>query len=497
MKRRAAAYCRVSTEKEDQLNSLAAQREYFRIHAEENGYDLVRIYADEGITGTKKRNRKEFQRMLEDAEKGMFSVLFVKDVSRFARNTVDSLESVRLLKDNGVDIVFVNNRGILETSSELMFTIMSAMAQEESVNMSKRVKFGKAQNARKGRVPNLIYGYDKTPGEYFTLKINEEEAEVVRRVFRMYLEEGSGCLAIANILNAEGKRTQRGSCWSQNAVSRLLKNEIYIGKVVNGKETTKEIYSSKREKRPPEEWITVEKPELRIVSDEEYYKAQLILGARYDDFRIRKERQSSRHLFSTLIKCGCCHRSFRRIDRRLKNSRYVRWVCSSRNGDGAGACANAVKIREDQLLEEIIRYFEQRIGDRDALAGEIKRRYAAETGTGDRALQPVRAELTRCRNRLDRLRNLYVNGMLDMDRLKEQSAPVEKRIQELEQRSFCAERTIRSEQETERRIDDMVREIRTVLNADNLTNAMLKQVIDKIEVDENGNIDVFIKKAAG
>ena len=133
-RKRGAAYCRVSTDKEDQQNSLETQRTYFREHMERNGYEMVQIYADEGITGTKKRNRKAFLQMLEDAGEEKFDVLFVKDVARFARNTLDSLESVRFLKKHNVDIVFVNNQGILATGSELIFTIMSAMAQEESVN---------------------------------------------------------------------------------------------------------------------------------------------------------------------------------------------------------------------------------------------------------------------------------------------------------------------------------------------------------------------------
>ena len=202
-RKRAAAYCRVSTDKEDQQNSLETQRSYFQEHMDQNGYELVRIYADEGITGTKKRNRKEFLRMLEDAGDEKFDVLFVKDVARFARNTLDSLESVRFLKRHNVEIVFVNNQGILETGSELVFTIMSAMAQEESVNTSKRVKFGKRQNMNKGKVPNLVYGYDKVAGELFYLHINEDEAKVVRQIFESYVYDGEGCLAIAKSISAQ------------------------------------------------------------------------------------------------------------------------------------------------------------------------------------------------------------------------------------------------------------------------------------------------------
>lgn len=498
-KKRAAAYCRVSTDKEDQLNSLAAQEEYFRSHVVEFGYELYHIYADEGITGTKKRNRKEFQRMLEDAKRGMFDVLFVKDVSRFARNTLDSLESVRMLKDHNVDIVFVNNQGILETSSELMFTIMSAMAQEESVNMSKRVKFGKRQNAFKGRVPNIVYGYDKVPGEYFSLHINEEESEVVKRIFQLYTEEGEGCLAIANILNSEGLRTKRGCMWSQNAITRIIRNPIYIGQIVHGREATKEIYSNKREKKAQSEWVVVDNQSLRILDDDTFYKAQKILNQRYDSFHISSERHSNKYIFSTLIKCKCCHRSFRRLERQYTKSTYVRWVCSSRNGDGIQACQNSTKIREDELLAEIIRYLESWLDNKEAIMEEVFQRYMRQRSNenGDTSIAKLQADLRKQQLKQSKLQEMYMNDIMTMEELKEKSIPLKRQIQELEEKIRLIQKVPCSEGEIRRQIEELFRDVKEILNAENLTNEMLKQIIQKIEVDENGNVEVFLKKIGG
>lgn len=496
MAKRAAAYCRVSTEKSDQLNSLSAQQEYFREHTKQHGYELVKIYADEGITGTKKRNRKEFQKMLVDAKRGRFDVLFVKDVSRFARNTVDSLESVRMLKDYNVDIVFVNNQGILETSSELMFTIMSAMAQEESVSMSKRVKFGKRQNAYKGRVPNIVYGYDKVPGEYFSLKINAEEADTVRRIYRLYTEEGEGSLAIAKLLNSEGKRTKRGCLWSQNAIGRILRNKIYIGQLVNGREATKEIYSCKREKIPEEEWIVVPNEDLRLISDETYYTAQRILDGRYDTFHITKERHSNKYLFSTLIKCKHCKRSFRRIDRQFTYSKYIRWVCSSRNGDGNLACHNETKIKEDELLEEIIKYLEQWISNKETIMENVYRHYMIqqEEGNGDNSTQKLQEELRRYKNKQKKLQDMFMNDIISMEELKEKSTPIKKVIQDLEEQLRLVENIDYSEAEIRKQIENLFSDVRKVLNEDTITNTMLKQIIQKIEVDDTGKVEVFLRK---
>ena len=157
-----AAYCRVSTDKADQLNSLEAQKEFFSEYTQRTGDNLVRLYADEGISGTKIKNRKEFLRMMVDAEHGLFDMVIVKDISRFARNTVDLLQNVRKLKALGIETQFLTANMTSMGNSEFVLTIFGALAQEESANTSKRVKFGKKMNAEKGRVPNIVYGYDKT-----------------------------------------------------------------------------------------------------------------------------------------------------------------------------------------------------------------------------------------------------------------------------------------------------------------------------------------------
>ena len=160
-----AAYCRVSTDKSDQLNSLEAQKKFFTEYTEKNGHNLVRLYADEGISGTKIKNRKEFLRLMRDAKHGLFDMVVVKDISRFARNTVDLLQSIRTLKALGIETTFLTANMTVLGQSEFVLTIFGALAQEESANTSKRVKFGKKMNAEKGRVPNIVYGYDKTIGD--------------------------------------------------------------------------------------------------------------------------------------------------------------------------------------------------------------------------------------------------------------------------------------------------------------------------------------------
>lgn len=169
-----AAYCRVSTDKADQLNSLEAQKEFFSEYTQRTGDVLVKLYADEGISGTKIKNRKEFLRMMADAEKGMFDMVVVKDISRFARNTVDLLQNVRKLKALGIETQFLTANMTSMGNSEFVLTIFGALAQEESANTSKRVKFGKKLNAEKGRVPNIVYVMIKRSGIILTLRLTKK-----------------------------------------------------------------------------------------------------------------------------------------------------------------------------------------------------------------------------------------------------------------------------------------------------------------------------------
>lgn len=249
--RNAVAYCRVSTEKEDQLNSFQAQKDFFIEYARLNGINLINIYADEGISGTKTKNRVAFNEMMRDSEKGTFDLVLVKDISRLARNTVDLLQSVRKLRSLNIDMRFITSNMTTLGESEFVLTIFGALAQEESANMSKRVKFGKKITAERGRVPTACYGYNKINGENYTLKINEEEAETVRLIFDLYVNQGYGQMTIAKHLNLKGIESARGKSWTQASVKRILRNKIYAGFVVNNKSEISDFLTGKRVKATP------------------------------------------------------------------------------------------------------------------------------------------------------------------------------------------------------------------------------------------------------
>ena len=490
-----AAYCRVSTEKEDQLNSLEAQKEFFTEYTKRTGDTLVRLYADEGISGTKIKNRKEFLRMMTEAEHGIFDMVVVKDISRFARNTVDLLQSVRKLKALGIETQFLTANMTSMGNSEFVLTIFGALAQEESANISKRVKFGKKMNAEKGRVPNIVYGYDKMIGDYFNLTINQEEATIIKQIYKWYTEEGYGATKIANMLNEKGCRTKRNCNWSSNAICRILTNEIYTGKIINGKQEVSDFLTGKRRKKDETEWIVVEHPELRIVDDEVYEHAQEILRDRQDAFNLTHERQSNKHLFSTLIKCKECGWSFRRTVHTYKNT-YVRWVCSGRNGRGADSCPNKTTVDEEELIETLQEYFanvsRQKKKVIDYVVKEFQRVYKAKDENVEYEKE-LKSELNKLQKNRQKYMDMYMDDLISRDELNKKIGGMRQEKEYLENELKMVSYHLTKGQQLESILNCTFKKIENITDVHQMTNQQLKQLIQKIEVDKEGNVDIYLR----
>ena len=490
-----AAYCRVSTEKEDQLNSLEAQKQFFTEYTKRTGDVLVRLYADEGISGTKTKNRKEFMRMMADADKGLFDMVVVKDISRFARNTVDLLQNVRKLKSLGIETQFLTANMTSMGNSEFVLTIFGALAQEESANTSKRVKFGKKMNAEKGRVPNIVYGYDKTIGDYFNLEINKEEAAVIKQIFKMYTEEGYGALKIANHLNEQGVRTKRGCTWSLNAICRILDNELYTGKVINGKQEVTDFLTGKRTEKDETEWMVVERPDLRIIEPEIYEKAKEVRAAKSKSFHLTSERESNKYLFSTLIKCKECGWSFRRIVRKYKNT-YIRWVCSGHNGRGADSCPNAQKVDEDELIQVLNDYFAEILKNKKNVicyvTNEFQRVYKAKDENVNYEKE-LNVQLARLQKTRQKYMDMYTDDLISREELKDKIGGMRKEIERLENKLKMVSYNLTKGQQLENILNSTFRRIEDITDVREMNNLQLKRIIQKIEVDKDGNVDIYLR----
>lgn len=494
---RLAAYCRVSTEKEEQMDSLVHQKEFFEEYAKKNRHELFSLYADEGISGTSLEKRAQFKRMMCDAEAGKFEILVVKDVSRMARNTVDFLQSIRKLKSMGINVLFINSNMDSLGESEFVLTIFGAMAQEESENLSKRVKWGKKINAQKGRVPQRIYGYDRI--DNFTLQINSVEAEVVRQIFKLYIEEGLGCRVISQQLNAQHVKTKLGHAWEPKAIRRILTNSIYCGKYVNHKYEIADVFSRRQVQVPEEQQFHHDRPQWAIIPCETFEQAQNILQSRRTKYNSAQPlggaRYSAKHIFSTLIQCEHCGRSFCRKSYTHVNTRNY-WKCSTNDQFTAQTCDNRIKLEEPELLAELGNYFSSLIADREAFIADVL--FCVEKKIADREKsafprENLERQIEKCLAKKERYQEMYANDLLTMSELKSKTDAVLEELKTLyRKQEECAQR-MRNDFSMDVIRSLYAQEVLRFLNLETMTNVELRQIVERIYVNQNGNVKIVLK----
>ena len=353
IKRRTAGYARVSTDKDEQLSSYEAQVDYYTKFIQERpDWEFVTVYTDEGISATNTKKRDGFRQMVADALDGKLDLIVTKSVSRFARNTVDSLQTVRDLKAKGVEIYFEEqNIWTLDSKGELLITIMSSLAQEESRSISENVTWGKRKSMADGKV-SLPYGqflgYRK--GEEGLPEIVPEEAEVIRYIYRLFLE-GKTAHGIAKILIAEGIKTPAGKDrWQPGVVLSILQNEKYEGHALLQKGYTEDFLTKKRKVNNGEiQQYWVENSHPAIVSPEVYDMVQAEIKRR----NARKGRYSGAGFFAGRLVCGCCGGYFgAKVWHSTSKYRRVIWQCNHKFKNGE-KCATP-HLYEDDIKRRFV-----------------------------------------------------------------------------------------------------------------------------------------------
>ena len=364
-KKRVAAYCRVSTDSEEQLNSYEAQKSYYTQKIEDSqDWEMAGIYADEGISGTSMKKRTEFKKMITACKRGHIDLIITKSLSRFARNTVDCLETVRLLKANGIGVYFEKeNINTLTESSEFLITLFSGFAQAESESLSKNVAWGWRKSAEAGNVYfqyKRMLGYRKgTDGQP---EIVPEEAEIIRRIYRRYL---AGCSLgqIKQELEQDNIPTaQKVERWSSAVIHNILTNEKYMGDALLQKTYITDCITKKVKKNMGERpMYYVENNHPAIISREMFDQVQKEMTRRSSKRKVLQKsgktelgKYSGKYALTELLVCGECGSPYKRVTWARNGKKRIVWRCVSRLEFGTKYCHNSPTLDESRLHNAIL-----------------------------------------------------------------------------------------------------------------------------------------------
>ena len=416
---RTAAYARVSSSSEDQLNSFAAQIRYYT-ELLQNSTDAVFVdmYADEGISGTSAAKRTEFQRLMSDCRKGKIDRILVKSISRFARNTKDSLEAVRELKTLGISVYFEKeNIDTAEVSSEMMLAIYSQFAQEESMSISRNCRMGVHKRMMDGtyKTASTPFGYDYVDGE---LKINPEKAKIVKQIFSWYVG-GIGMNEIAMRLNSQDVREE---VWRHGTIRCILTNEKYIGDTLLQKRYTTDTLPFKAVRnRGEKEQYYVKGTHEPIIEKTIFDNAQRMLAERDKPSGLSKERSP----FSKKIVCGNCGNTFRRKPRKG----CVCWVC--RKHDESVENCGIRQIRETEFQAAFVRLWNKLQAHYKVILTPMHRQLETlceREKSGNTQLAELRKEISEIKQQTYLLTMLNSQGTLDGAYFKEKNQELDRKL---------------------------------------------------------------------
>lgn len=350
---RVAAYCRVSKETEEQISSLSIQEECFRSMLENNiEYEFIDIFVDKGKSGLRKKNRTEFDRMVKLAKGKKIDLIYVKSISRLARNTVDLLETVKILRSKKVYFYFeIEKINTKDAGKDFILTLFAALAQEESMVKSQNTTWGIRTAMRNGDYKmKKVYGYNVINHELY---INEKEAEVIKVIFYMYTTLKFGANKIAKVLETM-EILSPGGCkkWNSKTIIEILKNETYKGDIILQKTFISDVITGKREVNNGQldKFIYIN-DHAPIVDEEVFYKANELRMSK--EFGNHKENQfKPQYLLSKLLKCGECGSNYAR---RIERGKIV-YRCSNRMHHGIEKCPCSITLKENEILDDLSRH---------------------------------------------------------------------------------------------------------------------------------------------
>ena len=482
-------YARVSTDKYEQLNSLENQVTYYENYIKENSkWTFVEGYIDEGISGTSTNKRDSFKRMIRDAKNGKFNLIITKEISRFARDTLDSISYTRKLLEYGVGVFFqYDHINTFNSDSELRLTIMASIAQEEVRKLSERVKFGFQRSIESGKVlgNDAIWGYKK---DKCKLVVVEEEAEIIRKIFDMYVNEHLGMRSIGNKLADEGIFNKNGKPFQQGTIKYILTNPKYKGYYCGNKTRVIDYHTKQRVNINEEDWKLYEDNVSvpPIVSEYIWEKAQEIVKSRSDRFSTHKEVYQNRYPFSGKIYCMNHNTTYRRkvnVSSGKKKKRVVTWRCSHFLKYNTEGCDGPI-LYDDELKEivgkSILKYISN-VSIVDDLIKEYKT--IEENKDYSKDIQKKKEEIEKLERSKSKILDLIVKELISEDDFKKQSDEIISNIHKLENEIYELESKSKSVLSNYKYLEEVRKKALEKLEYENTdVDSLIYEFLEKIEV---------------
>ena len=506
---RVTFYARVSSEKDEQLNSLDNQISYYRDFIKKNAnWEFVDGYIDEGLSGISTKKRENFNNMISDAKAGLFDLVITKEITRFARNTLDSIKYTRDLISYGVGVFFQNdNINTLDEDSELRLTLMSGIAQDELRKLSSRIRFGHQEAIKKNVVlgNSRIFGYRK---DNKRLVIDEKEAEMVRELFTLYATDKYSMKQIEDIFWDKGYRNNNGKKICHSTMSNTISNPKYKGYYVGNKVKIVDMFTKKQEFLPPEQWVMFkdETGEIvpAIVSEELWEQANAVLKRRSRDVKNRQNQCNHPNLLTGKMYCTHCGKLYYRKDSKDRKGNVLsRWICSGKINNGADSCPSFT-IYEEEIKELLYEVFKDTAEDAKLIIEEYTNIYAemTEKDVSSGELQKLKDRLELLSKKKSKLLEYNIAGEIsDRDfvemnkQISEESADIYSTIEEMENE-------INSRAGYKQKIEEIksiLQKAESEASSKMIDSAFVNKYIDKIFVTpiDNATAEISVKIFTG
>ena len=501
---RVTFYARVSTEKDEQIHSLKSQVQYYSDFIKGNSqWEYVEGYIDEGLSGTSVAKREQFLRMVDDAKLNKFDFIVTKEISRFSRNTMDSIKYTQDLLAEGVGVLFQSdNINTLYPDSELRLTIMASIAQDEVRKISERVKFGFKRSIEKGVVlgNNKIWGYTKDNGK---LVIVEEEAELVRQVFELYVNENVGIRTIANILSERGYKNGNGNDFSFSTIKGILSNPKYKGYYCGNKTHKMDYRRNDRKVIESSEWVLYKDEENvpPIVDEKIWDRANAILRQRSEKMASEnKKGYANRYSYSGKIICMDHDTPYHRTEFKYKSGAREAWRCKRYAEKGKAMCASPTIYTDElddimrQLMETVITDKAKIIHDMIKMYSDINMKSSLKED-----IAKVQVEINKILAMKDKLLDLSIKGKIDDDEFEARNKKFNAEIAELKGRIEEYQQQSDKNDEFQRNVEVLRGVIAKELSFEDIIgDGMVDSLLDRIEVyktdDKNVvRLKIFLK----